>query len=81
MAGYTDISFDFQTLISILSQATQAAKDEIATISGLQNNVAIGDMFNMQMQMNKLSQMTEMLTSVLSASNASIMSMARNMKG
>lgn len=79
--SFTDISFDFTTLVSILSQATQQAKNEINQISGLQNNVAIGDMFNMQMQMNKLSQMTEMLTSVLSASNASIMSMARNMKG
>lgn len=79
--SFSNISFDFNSLVQILSEAADQAKNQITAISGLGDKVAIGDMFNMQMQMNKLSQMTEMLTSVLSASNASIMSMARNMKG
>jgi hypothetical protein len=43
--------------------------------------MSIADMFDLQMAMNKLQQFSEMSTSVLSAMNGSINSMARNVKG
>ena len=42
--------------------------------------ISVPDMFEMQMLMNRLSQMSEMTTSVVAASNSAIMSMARNVK-
>jgi len=38
-------------------------------------------MFDRQMGMNKLSQVSEMSTSIISAMNTAINSMARNVKG
>lgn len=40
----------------------------------------VADMFAMQMLMNHLSQLSEMSTSVVSAANSAISSMARNIK-
>jgi len=44
------------------------------------DSINITDMFEMQMLMNKLSQLSEMSTSVISAANSAISSMARNVK-
>jgi hypothetical protein len=45
-----------------------------------QDSIAISDMFALQMQMNKLSQMSEMSHGIVSATNSAISSMARNIK-
>lgn len=42
--------------------------------------VSVSDMFQMQMLMNRLSQLSEMSTSIVSAANSAIMSMSRNVK-
>jgi hypothetical protein len=44
------------------------------------DEVNIADMFAMQMQMNKLSQLSEMSAGIVSATNSAIASMARNIK-
>ena len=44
------------------------------------DNISIPDMFEMQMLMNRLSQMSEMSTSVIAATNSAITAMARNVK-
>ncbi len=45
-----------------------------------QDEVNIGDMFDMQWMMNKFSQLSEMSSSVLSAAHQAVSSMNRNIK-
>lgn len=73
--------FSMQALVQIVSNATVSAKNQLNQIQSRRSAISIGDMFNMQMLMNHLSQLSEMSTSVVSSANTAIMSMARNMKG
>lgn len=72
---------DFKVLVEEIERLTQLAKSKIATIRSKGSAMSIGDMFDLQMAMNKLQQFSEMSTSVISAMNTSINSMARNIKG
>ncbi len=80
MAGQQP-GFDMNTLITIVANATTSAQNQINAMQARGSSISIGDMFNMQMLMNHLSQLSEMCTSVVSSANTSIMSMARNLKG
>jgi hypothetical protein len=73
--------FGVQTLFKIVADATVSAKTKLLLIKNRRSAISIGDMFEMQMLMNHLSQLSEMSTNVVSASNSSIQSMARNVKG
>jgi hypothetical protein len=73
--------FGVQTLFKIVHDATISAKTKLLEIKGRRSAISIGDMFEMQMLMNHLSQLSEMSTAVVSASNSAIGSMARNVKG
>jgi hypothetical protein len=73
--------FGIQSLFKIVSDATVSAKSKLLEIKNRRSAISIGDMFEMQMLMNHLSQLSEMSTNVVSASNAAISSMARNIKG
>ncbi len=73
--------FGIQTLFKIVSDATVSAKAKLLEIKNRRSAISIGDMFEMQMLMNHLSQLSEMSTNVVAASNAAISSMARNLKG
>jgi hypothetical protein len=73
--------FGVQTLFKIVSDATVSAKTKLLEIKNRRSAISIGDMFEMQMLMNHLSQLSEMTTNVVAASNAAISSMARNLKG
>jgi hypothetical protein len=73
--------FDMQTLVKIITDATVSAKNKLNDIKARQSAISIGDMFDMQMLMNHLSQLSEMSTAVVSAANTAILSMARNVKG
>lgn len=72
--------FDVKTLFLIINAATASAKAKLSNIKSRNSSISIGDMFEMQMLMNHLSQLSEMSTSVVSASNSAIASMARNIK-
>lgn len=74
-------AFDIETLIRVVTDATESAKNKLDDIKARQSAISIGDMFDMQMLMNHLSQLSEMSTSVVSASNTAILSMSRNVKG
>lgn len=74
-------AFNMNDLITIVTNATVSAKQKIQEIQNRRSAISIGDMFDMQMLMNHLSQLSEMCNSVVSASNTAIMSMARNVKG
>lgn len=72
--------FSVKALFSIINNATVSAKAKLSSIKSRRSAISIGDMFEMQMLMNHLSQLSEMSTSVVSASNSAIASMARNLK-
>ena len=71
----------FKVLVDEIEQLTAMAQSKIAAIRSKGSAMSIGDMFDLQMAMNKLQQFSEMSTSVISAMNTSINSMARNVKG
>ncbi len=73
--------FNVKQLFAIVNDATVSAKAKLSQIKKNQSSVSIGDMFEMQMLMNHLSQLSEMSTGVVSASNTAINSMARGVKG
>jgi len=73
--------FSVQSLFHIVADATASAKAKLIEIKNRRSAISIGDMFEMQMLMNHLSQLSEMSTSVVSASNSAIADMARNVKG
>lgn len=81
MAGGQQPGFDFSPLVELIADATTDAKNELDTIKGRTSAISIADMFQMQMMMNHLSQMSEMSTAVINAANSATVSMARNVKG
>lgn len=72
--------FQAQSLVEIVAQETHNAQKKIDSIQDAGSAISITDMFEMQMRMNRLSQFSEMSTAVVSAANAAISSMARNVK-
>ncbi|HEV8051784.1 MAG TPA: DUF5407 family protein [Parachlamydiaceae bacterium] len=78
--GNIQSGFSVKALFSIINNATVSAKAKLSSIKSRRSAISIGDMFEMQMLMNHLSQLSEMSTSVVSASNSAISSMARNLK-
>ncbi len=73
-------AFFMSDLINIVSTATISAQAKISAIKSRRSAISIADMFEMQMLMNHLSQLSEMSTAVVAASNTAISSMARNIK-
>lgn len=72
--------FHVSDLFSLVNDATISAKTKLLQIKAQKSAISIGDMFEMQMLMNHLAQLSEMSSNVVSASNQAINSMARNVK-
>jgi hypothetical protein len=72
---------EVEKLFHIINDATRSAKLKLKDIAARRSSISIADMFEMQMLMNHLSQLSEMTTNVVAASNTAINSMARNVKG
>jgi hypothetical protein len=79
--NYVEPGFNINFLLNIVNDATRSAKNKLAILKARRSSISIADMFDMQMLMNHLSQLSEMSTNVVSASNSAISSMARNVKG
>lgn len=73
--------FSVQSLFTVINDAVVSAKKKLLQIKANRSSISIGDMFEMQMLMNHLSQLSEMSTAIVNASNQAITSMARNVKG
>jgi Family of unknown function (DUF5407) len=73
--------FEVGALFKVVHDATISAKVKIGLIAARRSAISIGDMFEMQMLMNHLSQLSEMSSNVVAAANSAIMTMARNVKG
>jgi hypothetical protein len=78
--GEVQESFDKGFLLDVVNDAAKKAKAKLAQIKAAGDTINIGDMFDMQMAMNHLSQLSEMCSSVVNACNTSMSSMARNTK-
>lgn len=72
--------FKVQTLFSLVNNATASARQKLTQIQANKSSISIGDMFEMQMLMNHLSQLSEMSSDVVAASNSAIQRMAQNVK-
>jgi hypothetical protein len=72
--------FDVNALFHIVSDATLSCKIKLVEIATRRSSISIGDMFEMQMLMNHLSQLSEMSTALVGAANSAIISMTRNLK-
>lgn len=79
LANKTQARFSF--LVDTIEELTLVAKSKIARIRSQKSAMSIADMFDLQMAMNKLSQFSEMSTSIINAMNTAINNMARNVKG
>jgi len=81
--GVSWLTANSDALVDEVRQTDDALAEQIrkkiASFGG-RDSVSITDMFEMQMLMNKLSQLREMSSSVVSAANSAISSMARNVK-
>jgi len=78
--GGIQSGFSVKALFKIINDATVSAKSKLSSIKGRRSSISIGDMFEMQMLMNHLSQLSEMATAVVAASNSAINDMTRNLK-
>jgi hypothetical protein len=79
--GHAGDSASVNALSTILADATASIKAKLASISRMAKTVSMADLFEMQMLMNHLSQLSDMSANLVSATNSAIASMARNVKG
>jgi hypothetical protein len=71
-------NIQFSPLVDMIELLSVQAKSQIARIRSEKSSMSIADMFDLQMAMNKLSQFSDMSTSIISALNSSIGSVNRN---
>ena len=68
-------------LFALVNDSVKKAKTQLQKISDKgQDNVSIGDVFEMQFLMNQLSELCDMASNTVAASHAAIVGMARNVK-
>lgn len=72
--------YHMSVLVDLISVLSDQAKSKIEDIAQRGDNISIADMFDMQMDMNHLSQMSEMSSSIVMSTNQSIMSIAKNIR-
>jgi len=72
-------NIEFSPLVDMIEFLSVQAKSQIAKIRSKKSAMSVADMFDLQMAMNKLSQFSEMSTSVVSAINTSISAINRNL--
>lgn len=80
VADQSAISFDINHLLKIVSDATVSAKTKLGQITDRKSAISIDDMFEMQMLMNQLSQLSELSTATIDAASTAIKNMTRNVK-
>ena len=78
---HNEPGFGLNVLTELVGQANLDAKIRLEGIKNRQSAISISDMFDMQLLMNHLSQVSEMSASVVSAAQTTIMSMARKISG
>ena len=79
-ADFNGQSFNVAQLFDFVGDQTNVVNAKLSSLKATGSSISITDMFEMQMKMNRLSQFSEMATSVVSAANTAISSIARNVK-
>ncbi len=69
-----------EELVAIINEEMCKVKDQVRALKAQGDQVSIGDMFELQMRMNHLSQISEAGTQFVSATHQALISMARNLK-
>ncbi len=78
----TNVGFEIESFKKTLNDAATVVKTHLDLIKNKDpKDINIGDMFEMQLKMNRLSQLSDMTTNVVSASNQAITGITRNVKG
>ncbi len=77
----TPLAFSTEDLWATITAETDAAKAQLAAIQAKLEAVSVADMFEMQTLMNRLSELSEMSSAIVSAANSALSSMERNVKG
>jgi len=67
-------------LIQIVDTQQSSVYAKLSAIQAAKSSISIADMFDMQMRMNKLSQFSEMTSSVVSSTNSAIKSMTSGIR-
>jgi hypothetical protein len=75
-----DKGIDVNSMFKFVSDQTTIVNSKLSALKLAGSSISITDMFEMQMKMNRLSQFSEMATSVVSAAGTAISSIARNVK-
>jgi len=70
------LGFSVKVLFSAINNAAASCKAKLSAIQARTSSISIGDMFEMQMLMNHLSQLSDMSSSVVSASNTALQKMS-----
>ncbi|CDR33974.1 DUF5407 family protein [Criblamydia sequanensis] len=74
-------SFSIDGMLDMVNDSFKEVKEMLADIKTKKSEeVSIGQMFELQFKMNNASQISEMNTAVIAASNTAILSMTRNLK-
>lgn len=68
-------------LFSSITNATSEVEKKIEHVKNNNQEVCVADMFEMQLLMNKLSQLSDMSSSVVAGMHQCTSSMTRNVKG
>ena len=71
----------FSAIIDQLEELSVGVLSRVAAIRSKKSAMSIADMFDLQMSMNKLSQSSEMGSSLVAAIHQSCSMVARNLKG
>jgi len=77
----THQGIQFSYLTNYIDELSAVVKSKIAQMQSKTSAMSIADMFDLQSAMNKLAQVSEMATSIVSSFNTTIMDYARNIKG
>jgi len=67
-------------LAQIVDEQTKKVQEKIRTLKDKGDEISIGEMFELQMAMNRLAQLSEASTQVVGASHGALIAMARNIK-
>lgn len=74
-------NINFNDLISPIDDAANRVKNQLDKITEAGSAMNVSDMFKMQFDMNRLSQICESTSSVVGAMHSAISTLARNTKG
>ncbi len=78
--SFTHQGIQTDELAELINQQTKEVRQKIEEMRTKSDQISIGEMFEMQMLMNRLSQLSEMSTQIVGACHGAMIAVARNLK-